>query len=438
MKLFNRGSGAGERAVKFYKKKWVIITGSILLLIIIAGGSAVWKTGSILGRMSTNGGNLLSNLVHSLPGANNQLKGETDGRVNILLLGMRGADDPAGGTLSDSEELVSIEPKENKVSMISIPRDLYVDNPATGTQTKLNDVYAAGEQKGKGQGLTYTEQEFGKITGQTIDYAVAVNYNAFTDLINTIGGVTVTLDQPFEESVQFNQPHVCDSFFNVPTGQWENKIVKHHVIQNGVSVEVKRKVPMYQLCTAPTNTEECGGDFKLSAGTQTLNAAQALCYARARETSNDFARAARQQQIMQAIKDKLLSAGTLTNFAKLNGILDSLGNNVTTDMQPWEMKRLFDLYGQMKGYTLYQRVLDTSSDPEVGLLYGKQDPVAGDILLPKGDNYNQIQNLFKNIFSLKPHEANAPADTTTSPNTTSTAASQTSNSQTQASSSTQK
>ena len=100
-----------------------------------------------------------------------------------------------------------------------------------------------------------------------------------------------------------------------------------------------------------------------------------------------------------AIKDQLLSIGTLTDFNKMNSILNSFGDNVKTDMQPWEMKAFYDLYGKMKGYNLYQKVMDESNDPTTGLLYGVQDPNAGDILLPKGDNYNQIHNLFQNIFT---------------------------------------
>ena len=144
---------------------------------------------------------------------------------------------------------------------------------------------------------------------------------------------------------------------------------------------------------------ECGGDFKLPAGTQTLDATKALCYARSRETSNDFERAKRQQEIITAIKDNLLNAGTLTDFTKLNGILNSLGDNVKTDMQAWEMKRLYDVYSQMKDYKLYQRVIDSSDDSEVGLVYGVQDPTFGDILVPKGDNYDRIHQLFQNIFT---------------------------------------
>jgi LCP family protein required for cell wall assembly len=242
---------------------------------------------------------------------------------------MRGANDPSGGLLSDTIQVLSIEPKDNKVSLISIPRDLYVDNAALGNKSKLNAVHAYGEQKGAGQGMTYMEQEVGTITGLPIQYAVTANFDAFNQLITALGGVTVTLDKPFEESQQFNQPHVCDgNTFTTPTGTFENKIIKSHTVTgaNGVKHKVNIKAPLYPLCT--NSHPECEGDFKLSAGTQNLNAAQALCFARSRETSNDFQRAARQQQVLQAVKDKLLSVGTLTDFNKLNGVLASLGDNV--------------------------------------------------------------------------------------------------------------
>jgi anionic cell wall polymer biosynthesis LytR-Cps2A-Psr (LCP) family protein len=155
---------------------------------------------------------------------------------------------------------------------------------------------------------------------------------------------------------------------------------------------------MYPLCTAPADTLECGGNFKLSAGKQTLSGEQALCYARSRATSSDFERAKRQQLMIQLVKDKLLSAGTLTDFNKLNGILASLSNNVRTDMQAWELKRLYELYMDMKAPQTYQRVLENS---EEGFLYNPQDSGgAGYILLPIGDNYDKIQDMAKNIFTM--------------------------------------
>jgi polyisoprenyl-teichoic acid--peptidoglycan teichoic acid transferase len=390
MTYFRNVSGV-ETKKKFYKKMWFKIVAPIVLILVIVGGAFAWKTGSILSKISSGG--LLNSIAHAVPGAQNQLKGEADGRINILLLGMRGANDPAGGTLSDTIQVLSIAPKENKVALMSIPRDLYVDNPALGNKSKINAVHAYGEQKGAGQGMTYMEQVVGDVTGIPIHYAVTANFEAFNQLITALGGVTVTLDQPFEESQQFNQPHVCDgNTFTKPTGKFEYKY--HHYSTS------RKIVAQYPLCT--NSSPECGGDFKLAAGVQNLNAAQALCFARSRETSNDFARAKRQQQVLQAIKDKLLSVGTLTDFGKMNGVLNSLGDNVKTDMQPWEMKRLYDLYNQMKGYTMYNRVIDSTDNPDTGLVYGVADPVAGDILLPKGDNFDQIRAMFKNIFTLTP------------------------------------
>jgi LCP family protein required for cell wall assembly len=393
---------------KFYKKKWFKIAAPIILVLVIVGGIFFWKADSVLNKITKGG--LLNSIGHSLPGVAQQMKGEKEDRVNILLLGMRGANDPSGGLLSDTIQVLSIEPKANKASLISIPRDLYVDNPATGSKSKLNAVHAYGEQKGPGQGMTYMEQEVGTITGLPIQYAVTVNFDAFNQLLTAIGGITITLDKPFEESAQFNQLGVCDAnTFTIKTGQFQNKVIKSHtVVVNGVKKKVSIKAPMYPLCS--NAHPECNGDFKLPAGQQTLTAEQALCYARSRDNTNDFQRAQRQQQVMQAIKDKLLSVGTLTDFGKLNGIMSSLGDNVKTDMQPWELKRLYDLYGEMKGYTMYNRVIDSTDDPEVGLVYGVQDPTAGDILMPKGDNYDKIQSLFQNIFTLSPQPAKSQSN----------------------------
>ncbi len=412
------GSGGKSR---IYKRRWFKIVAAIIVVVAIVGGIFLWKTDSILKKMTSGG--IISSLVHNIPGVDNQLKGEADGRINILLLGMRGANDPAGGTLADTIMLLSIDQKDNKAALLSIPRDLFVDNPATGSKTKINAVYAYGEKKGKGQGMANMEQEVGAITGLPIHYTAVINFDGFKKIIDILGGVTITLDKPFEESVQFNQPQVCDGItFTVPTGEFEQKTAK--VYWPGTrTVKRLRVTASYPLCT--NAHPECNGDFKLSAGTHTLDSTDALCYARSRETSNDFQRAARQQQVLQAVKDKLLNVGTLADFSKMNQLIENLGDNFTTDMQPWEIKRLYDIYTKMKDFQLYQRVIDATNDPEVGLVYGQKDPVAGDILLPKGNNFDKIKELFQNIFTLDPqHKETATSfsttDTSAAPASTST------------------
>jgi len=377
------------------KRKWFKVLAIILALLIIGGGIFAWKTDNVLKKISKGG--LLDSLSHSIPGINNQVKGEADGRINILLLGMRGANMPGGGNLADSIMVASIEPKENKVAMISIPRDLYVTVPGTSDKQKINAVHAYGEQKGEGQGMEDMKTIVSEVTGLPIHYAIRTDFAGFKQMIDAVGGVEITLSQPFDESAQFNEPHVCDSFFTVPTGKSDTKTKKYFSAET--QTYKTRITASYPLCTAPANTLECGGEFKLPAGKQTLTGEQALCLSRSRDLTSDFERAKRQQVIIQSVKDKVLSAGTLMNFDKMNGILNSLGNNVKTDMQAWEMKRLFDIYIGMKNPQSYQRVLENS---EEGMLYNPPENGAGYILLPIGDNYNKIHDMAQNIFTISP------------------------------------
>ena len=384
--------------LKWWKRRWFKILAVAMTLIIIGGGIFLWKAGSTLNRITSGG--LFKNIASMVPGIGPSLKGEGDGRINVLLLGMRGENVPGGGTLADTIMVVSIklnkdQPQDNKVSMISIPRDLYVDNPAWGNKTKINAVYAAGEENGKKQGLADMEKVVGNIAGIPIHYGVVINFAGFKQLVNAIGGVDITLAAPFDESMQFNEPHICDSFFTIPTGKFDTKTKKY--FSQDTQTYKTRIIASYPLCSAPKETLECGGEFKLPAGKQTLNGDDALCYARSRTTSNDFERAKRQQLVIEAIKAKATSVGTLTDFSRINGVINSLGDNVRTDMQLGEMKDFLSLYQKMPSSTIINKVIDNS---EGGLLYNPAEAKeTGYILLPRGDNYNQIHEFFQNIFN---------------------------------------
>lgn len=381
-----------HKKVRFYRKKWFKVLAILILLFAIIGGVVAWKAGASLSKISTKGG-IFKSIMHNIPGVEDTLKGEKEGRINVLLLGMRGEDVPGGGLLADTIMVASVLPQENKVSLISVPRDLYVNNPGWGNKTKINAVHAAGEENGKKQGISDMEKVIGEVSGIPIHYAITINFEGFKEIVDAIGGVDIYLDSEFTEALQFRGgAHRCDSVnFVVPSGTYETKKVTR---KNGTFYFKE-----YPLCF-PKTPSECGGVFKLSAGDVTLNGEQALCYVRSRETSNDFERAKRQQIILQLIKEKALKIGTLTDFGKVNGMFNALGNNVRTDMEPWEMQKLFSLYQKMSNYQIYQRVLENT---EEGLLYHPADtPETGYILLPRGDNYDKIHELFSNIFNLPP------------------------------------
>ncbi len=387
------------------KKRVIRVALFGLALLLIAGGAFAWKTGITLDKISQGDANIFKSLVKTLPGVEKTLSGEAEGRINILLLGMRGEGVAGGGLLADTIMVLSIHPKNgegdmSKASLISIPRDLYVKVPGRDEQRKINAVYALGEERSRGGGgIEDMRTIVGEVTGLDISYGVTINFQGFKDLVNAIGGITITLEQPFEEGMQFRGLEKrCDGItYTVPSGSYEEKRIQR---KNGTYYANPKRYPLCfeKMTTSAIAELECGGNFKLPAGENLLDGDKALCYARARYTSSDFDRARRQQEVIKLIKDKSLSLGTLTDFSKVTAMLDSLGNNVSTNLEAWEMKRMLELYQKAgDAGNINQKVLENS---EEGLLYNPpQTKETGYILLPIGDNYDRIKELFRNSLN---------------------------------------
>lgn len=331
---------------KLWQKKWFKFAVPIAVIVLAAGGYFAWKAGYIMNKISGSENSALQSLF-----AEGEAPQAQEGRTNILLLGMRGANDSHGGLLADSIMIVSLNTKDNKVALISVPRDLWVQIPGTNEHGKLNSVYSHWESGGKGQGIPKMEEIMGTITGLKIDHGIAINFEGFKQLIDAVGGVDVSLSRPFVEAQQFVEGN------------------------------------------------ECGGQFSLPAGLNRLNGEKALCYSRARVSTNDFDRSKRQQVVMKALKDKMISLGTLADFGKMNNILNIIGANVKTDMSPEQMKGFYEAYGNMKDAVIVQRVFENS---EKGLL---EVPPAGTglgyVLVPRAgqDNYSALRDASLNIFS---------------------------------------
>lgn len=387
------------------KKRIIRVILFFVALLVIAGGAFAWKTGLTLDRISGGNANIFKSIVKTLPGVEKTLEGETEGRINILLLGMRGEGVEGGGLLADTIMVLSIHPKNgdadvSKASLISIPRDTYVKVPGREEHRKINAVYALGEERSHGGGgMEDMRTIVSEVTGLEIPYSVTINFQGFRDLVNAIGGITVHLDQPFEEGMQFRGLEKrCDGLkYTVFSGSYEEKRIQR---KNGTYYANPKRYPLcFEKMTSEAIAElECGGNFKIPAGDNLLDGDKALCYARARYTSSDFDRARRQQEVIKLIKEKALSLGTLTDFSKVNAMLDSLGNNVSTNLEAWEMKRFLDLYQKAgDAGNINQKVLENS---EEGLLYNPpQTKETGYILLPIGDNYDRIHELFRNSLN---------------------------------------
>ncbi len=126
----------------------------------------------------------------------------------------------------------------------------------------------------------------------------------------------------------------------------------------------------------------------------------ALHYSRSRHTTSDFDRAARQQIVLVALRKKTLQASTLTNPAKLSGLIDAIGGHLKTDLQFNEMQKLASLAKDIDTTKITQKVLDTVGDTSLLIDGSGSIAGAGSIELPRAGNFNYsaIQDFVKNIF----------------------------------------
>ncbi|MBU1136978.1 LCP family protein [Patescibacteria group bacterium] len=325
----------------------------ILIILFIIGFFSVFflKTGFTVNQI-TNWQNIGNALVppEKLP----ELPKDDPNRLNILLLGIRGAEEEGEGKLlSDTIILASFEPDTGQTALISLPRDIYAIIYCTGEKQKINFAYAQG-------GIDCAKKTISYITGQYIDYAISVDFAALTEIVDTLGGIDISLDEPFEENFQWAREG---------TEQNEYWFIKE--------IDGEEKWVFY-----------------VPAGQNHLDGQIALYYARSRYSTNDFDRMRRQQQIIMAIKEKAFSLKILANPVKIFNLLDILGKNVRTDLKLADIKDLIDLSVKFDTDQVKKRIFDTSSE---GLLY--QTFINEEyVLLPNGDNFTQIQEACRNIF----------------------------------------
>ncbi|TSC90852.1 MAG: putative transcription regulator [Candidatus Berkelbacteria bacterium Licking1014_96] len=277
-----------------------------------------------------------------------KLQGEGDGRINILLLGIGGAGHD-GADLTDTMMVVSVDPVNKTVAMLSIPRDLWVDVPGGG-ESKINAVHAYGEQNKKrfADGPSASKEAVSEILDLPIHYYLRLDFEGFKKLVDEIGGIKVNVPEA-----------IVDPFYpDDRPGKFGNVT------------------------------------YKVSAGEQHMDGSAALKYARSRYTTSDFDRAKRQQIILKAIKEKALSVGIMANPAKLSTMMNIIGDHFRTDLQLWEMERFLTLMRDVNTQEIAHRVLE---DSEEGLL--KSSNINGAyVLLPRSGNYKEIQALAHSIF----------------------------------------
>lgn len=289
----------------------------------------------------------ISNLITS---GDKKLAGEKDDRINFLLLGI-GGEGHDGPYLTDTIIIASFKPSQNKVSLLSLPRDLLVPLTENNWQ-KINALYTYGRLQKKDDGLIYTKEILEKVFGQPIHYYFLVDFNGFENIIDLLGGIKVEVDNSFTD---YNYPLTVDP-------------------------------PSWQTVS-------------FTAGEQKMDGAVALKFARSRHGNNgegsDFARAKRQQKIIMAVKDKVFSFETLIRPTRVSGLFTMLNDYFQTNVKAWEVMRFYDLFKNLNDSDIISQVLDDSPN---NYLYSNILEDGAYALLPKGGNFSAIQNLLENIF----------------------------------------
>jgi LCP family protein required for cell wall assembly len=331
-----------KKKMKSWKKITLIIFGVILFIGIAVLGYIGYQANQSINNITGEKQSIFDTARSLLPGAASEELKSDNGRTNIVLLGMRGENDPNGGLLADSVMIVSIKNDTKQVAMISIPRDLRVSIPNTKNYGKLNSIHAIGFQQKPPQGLQYTMQVLEEITGLPMHYGISVDFIAFKGIIDALGGITVNAASDFYD-------------------------------------------PNYE------------GGIRVKKGLNDLNSDRALKYVWARLSTNDFDRSRRQREVLTAIKDKAEQTGALKNPVFLINVLNNLGSHVKTTMSLDELKTTVNTLNELDFNTMIQKGYDTSAD---GPFTSKTEPGLGYVIVPKTGNFTAFQKDIQNIFPL--------------------------------------
>ena len=268
-------------------------------LVVVTAGFLVVKT--YITSQKIFDGNQRGAIALNLQIDPSELSSEGDGRINILLAGKGGVSHEDGGDLTDSLVIASVDPFSKRASLLSIPRDLYVDVEGFWSM-KINAAYAVAKTSSYDQsGNLHQAEVYGMNTladtiedyiGIPIHYYILLDFIAFESIVDIIDGLQIDV-----EARLYDPTLLPEVFLDIYPGE------------------------------------------------QVLDGRTALAYVRSRATSlrGDFDRSQRQREVLLALRDNLLSAQIVTNPLKLNEILDTVGDNVRTNISINETTRLYDI-----------------------------------------------------------------------------------------------
>jgi len=276
---------------------------------------------------------------------------QIDGRTNILILG-KGGEGHEAPDLTDTIIFVSLDNENKKISMVSLPRDIWLPE----LRTKLNSVYYWGNKKEEGGGIVLAKASVEEILGEHVDYAAVLDFNGFIEIIDILGGVEVDVETAFIDEkfpIPGKEDDLCDG-----DPEFKCRYETLHFVQ----------------------------------GRQVMNGDTALKFARSRnaegDEGTDFARQKRQQKIIGAVKTKLVTKAVIFSPRKILDLKDAFLSNLETDLKDEEgailARKMLDSKKNISSYILPEDFLvNPPKSSEYDNLY---------VFVPKNGDWTEVEN----------------------------------------------
>ncbi len=271
---------------RIFKRAALIVSAVLIILILLGGTVKALIALKILTPQSFLGATAA------------ELVADKDGFTNVLLLGTgdKGHD---GVDLTDTIMIASFDPRTKSVVLLSLPRDLYAVKTDKMGSGRINALYRdykyylrshkdMGAEEASMEAMHELRRELGRQLGMEIQYAMKVDFIAFVQAVDALGGVDIDVPQD-----------IVDTEYPGPNYTYET--------------------------------------FSIEAGPQHLDGETALKYARSRHTTSDFDRSARQQQILKALADKAREEGVMSSPGKITSLFRIVADNVESTMSLREM-----------------------------------------------------------------------------------------------------
>lgn len=351
---------------KILRHVWLVRL-AILLVIVVTFGAIIFGTEKFFENLGA--GNIFT-LAYNFISAPMDQVSSTNGHVNILLMGKAGGGRPGDNPdLTDTMILVSVGLNKPQITTISIPRDTWIPE----IRGKINSSYYWGKQNtpyfkspgGSYPGITFAKTISEEVVGQPIQYGVVVDFSAFKDIVDAIGGIQVDVQNTFTDK-------------------------------------------MYPIAGRENDT--CGGDLTYScryetvtfnAGVQNMDGDTALKFVRSRHAEGiegtDLAREARQQKVIDAIKNKIINGKIFLSLKVDLAMLDIFQKYVVTDIDlPTSAilaRKAYQGYSNIHQYLIPDGLL---VPPPIGAAYDQQY-----VFIPKAGNgsWGDINKWFSSVLN---------------------------------------